>query len=89
MLESLCGVVAIFGTGLGCRKSVMRVVSLVYDDFMVVGWKSYGGWMLVLQSDASLVAVGCPSCSRVQVLWRLDARFVVGCKSCDGWMLVL
>ncbi len=46
--EILFEVVGIFGTGLGCRKSVMRVVSLVYYGFMVVGSKSYGGWMLVL-----------------------------------------
>ena len=48
MLENLFGVVGIFITGVGCRKSVTRVVSPVYYGFMVVGSKSYGGWMLVL-----------------------------------------
>ena len=68
MLESLFGVVGIFRTGLGCQTSVMRVVSFVYYGFVVVGWKSYGGWMLVLQSDASLVAVGFLSCRWMLVL---------------------
>ena len=48
MLDNLFAVVGISRTGLGCRKSVMKVVSIVYHGFMVVGSKSYGGWMLVL-----------------------------------------
>ena len=48
MLDSLFGVVGISGTGLGCQKSVMKVVSLVYHGLMMVGSESYGGWMLAL-----------------------------------------
>ena len=48
VFKRLFGVVGIFGTGLGCQNSVMKIVSLVYYGFMVVGWKSYGGWMEVL-----------------------------------------
>ena len=48
MLESLFGKVGIFRTGLGCHESVMKVVSLAYYGLMVVGWKSYGGWVGVL-----------------------------------------
>ena len=48
MLETLFGVVGIFGAGLGCNKLDMKVVSLIYYGFIVVGWRSYGGWMLAL-----------------------------------------